>query len=176
MVTIIVIGMTGEGKSEFVKQYINNRNCLVMDIQDEYGARTKYPDQVPINLSTNTSLPRSRYIGGDFNEYLRIVATKKNTVCVFEEATMFLEGRIGRDMRKILINKMHTRNVYILLFHSISSVPPRILQLCNYVVLFRTNDETYQVERKYPSLARTFLEMKESWNKYKGKYRIIKIM
>jgi GTPase SAR1 family protein len=176
MVTIVVIGMTGEGKSEFVKNYIKNRNCLVMDLQNEYGPQTKYPGQVPINLSDNPNHPRARYIGGDFDEYQRIVLNKRNTICVFEEATIFLEGRTGKTMRRILTNKIFTKNVYILLFHSISAVPPRILQLTNYVVLYRTNDEPYQVERKYPSLLSSFNAIRDEWDNHKGKYKVIKIM
>lgn len=177
MTTIIIAGMTGEGKSEFVKQYIGEkRNAFVMDVQNEYGRLTKYPGQKPVNLSDNVNDRRSRYIGGDFKEFLRIVKTKRNTICVFEEATAFLEGRIGIEMRQILINKMFTKNVYILLFHSISAIPPRILQLCNYVVLYRTNDESYQVEKKYPSLFPKFSEIKAKWNDYKGKREIIKMI
>lgn len=176
MVTIVVIGMTGEGKSEFVKKYIQNRNCCVMDLQNEYGPKTKYPNQVPLNLSDNTKDARCRYIGGDFDEFQKIVLQKKNTVCVFEEATIFLEGRTGKTMRRILTNKIFTQNVYILLFHSISAVPPRILQLTNYVVLYRTADELYQVERKYPSLLTAFNETRQQWEESRGKYKVIKIM
>lgn len=171
MKTILVIGMTGEGKSPWIRNYIHGRNCLVFDIQNEYGNRTKYKGQSPVGLSTNTSLPRSRYIGTDISEFLDIVALKKNTVCVFEEATVFFEGRTNDKTRSIMINKMHTGNVYIFVFHSISAVPPRIMQLCDYIVLFKTNDEPYQVERKYPTVAGAYNELR---SKEKGSKQIIK--
>lgn len=161
MTTILVFGHTGQGKSEFVKQYIgDNRNVLVIDVQNEYGERTKYPGQKPLRLSSNTNDRRSRYIGGDFETYCDIVLKKQNTVCVFEEATIFLEGRTGKKMRRILVNKMFTKNVYILCFHSIVACPPRILQLADYVVMYKTLDEDYQVEKKYPSLYEQFLKSK----------------
>lgn len=172
MNTILVLGHTGQGKSEFVKEYIGtDKACLVMDIQDEYGSRTKYPGQKAINLSTNNKERRSRYIGGDFKIYLNIVLSKRKTICVFEEATIFLEGRTMDTMRRVLVNKMFTQNVYVLCFHSICAVPPRILQLADYIVLYKTNDEEYQVERKYPSLYIDFLETKEY---EKGQYKTIK--
>lgn len=175
MNTIIIIGMTGEGKSEFVKKYIGkNRNCLVMDIQNEYGPKTKYPGQIPMNLSTNTKDRRSRYVGGDIREYSKIVLTKQNTICVFEEATVFFQGATDRTIRSILINKMFTKNVYILLFHSINSLPPRFLELCNYVILYRTNDEDYRVEKKFPSLYPDFMEAKKTLQK--GEYKTIKLI
>lgn len=159
MKTILIIGMTGEGKSDFVKHFIQGRNCLVFDVQNEYGERTKYPDQIPLNLPTNTMLPRSRYIGGNFKEFTKLVRTKRNTICVFEEATMFLQGKLGNDTVQLMINKMHTGNVYLFLFHSISSVPPRIMQLVDYVVLYRTNDEDYQVQKKYPRLYHYYIKL-----------------
>lgn len=175
MKLILSVGHTGEGKSEFVKEFIGTtRNCIVMDIQNEYGPYPKYPGQTPLNLSSNVRDDRSRYIGGDFDEYLNIVLNKKNTVCVFEEATIFLEGRIGFKMRKIITNKMFTKNVYILCFHSICSIPPRILQLADYVVLYRTHDEENQVKKKYPSLLKEFVEIKSNWDAFKGKRKVIK--
>lgn len=174
MNTIVVVGAPGQGKSEFVKKFIGKtRNTLINDIQDEYGMRTKYPGQIPIGLTNDTTKPRCRYIGGDIKQFIQIVEKKRNTVCVFEEATIFFEGRIGHDMRRILINKMFTRNVYILCFHSISSIPPKILQFANYVIMFKTNDEEYQVERKYPSLAEAFKEVKTYPD---GKYKEIKML
>ena len=176
MNTIVVIGMTGEGKSEFIKKYIEKRKCFVNDVQNEYGHRTKYPNQKPILLSDNVMDARSRYIGGSFKEFMRLVETKRNTICVFEEATMFLQGAISKDMYKILINKMHTGNVYILPFHSIRKVPPGILDIANFVVLYRTADERELVENKYPSLLPVFDEIKANWDTMKGKYKIVKII
>jgi hypothetical protein len=173
MFTFVVIGMTGEGKSEFSKKYIGKtRNALVNDVQDEYGPRTKYPGQAPLNLSSNTKDKRARYIGGKWKEYLDIIKTKRNTVVIFEEATMFLQGRVSDETYSILINKMFTKNVYILNFHSIRKVPPGILDIANYVVLYRTMDEDILVEKKYPSLYNDFLECKKTLQK--GEYKVIK--
>jgi hypothetical protein len=176
MNTIVVIGMTGEGKSEFIKDYIQGRKCLVNDVQNEYGARTKYPNQKPILLSDNVRDPRSRYTGGSFKEFMKLVESKRNTICVFEEATMFLQGAISKDMYKILINKMHTGNVYIMPFHSIRKVPPGILDITNFVVLYRTADERLLVEKKYPALLSTFDEIKANWEAMKGKYKTVKLI
>ena len=171
MYTFIIVGMTGQGKSEFVKKYIAGRNCLVMDINNEYGSRTKYPGQVPINLSDDVRQARSRYTGGDFERFQDIVLGKRRTICVFEEATIFLEGRTAKKMRMILTNKMFTQNIYFLIFHDITTIPPRALRLSNYVVMYKTGDEDYQVEKKYPSLYPYFLKVK---NLPDGQYVTIK--
>lgn len=174
MNTIIVIGMTGQGKSEFIKQYIgSNRNCLVFDVQNEYGSKPKYPGQRAINLSSDTTKKRSRYIFQDFNGFVEIVKQKKNTICVFEEATMFLSGRIGMNVKEIMINKMFTKNVYIFVFHSIVDCPPGIMRISNYVVLYKTADVEKAVKHKYEKLYPTFLELQKLPN---GSNKIIKIV
>ena len=76
MINILVIGMMGEGKSEFVKQFIKGNNCIVMDFQNEYGPTHKYPNQEQINLSTDVSKSRSLYIGCEFSEYVKLVSVK----------------------------------------------------------------------------------------------------
>lgn len=159
----IVIGAPGEGKTPFCKKMIGGgdsgqdpRHCLVFDINNEYGQRSKYPGQTPFNLSTNNRDLRSRYVGDNIDAFITIAMGKRNTVCIFEEATAFFEGRSKQNTRKLIINRYHTGNVYLFLFHSINSVPPRIMEIANYVVLFKTNDETDTVYRKFSRLGPAF--------------------
>lgn len=142
--------MTGQGKSFFVKNYIKNRKAYVFDVNNEY------------------SLPSvEKNISCDEKDFIKNCFSKKGTICVFEEATGFFEGRTGKDLRRLIVNKRHTKNIYIFVFHSISSVPPRLLQLTNYVILFKTGDEEYQVEKKYPSLLKYYLQLKKEKNQNK---------
>lgn len=152
MYVIMVIGGAQQGKTPFIKDYCKDSNLLINDVQDEYGNRTKYPGQIPYGLTENNLQPRSRYIKGDLEEFMKICANKRNTVCVFEEATLFFQGMTGKEMRKLIFGKAHTKNVYVLVFHSINSVPPRLMEGTNFVVLFKTNDETDTVEGKYKRL------------------------
>jgi hypothetical protein len=162
----IIIGAPGEGKTPFCKKMIGGgdsgvapRRCLVFDINNEYGPRAKYSGQAPFNLSTNTRDFRSRYVGDDIEVFLRLAMSKQDTVVVMEEATAFFEGKTSKTTRRLIINRYHTRNVYLFLFHSINSVPPRIMEIANYVVLFRTNDERDTVYRKYSRLGPAFGEL-----------------
>jgi hypothetical protein len=146
MYCFLVVGMTGQGKSHFTKSYIDNRKCYVFDVNNEY------------NLPTHGE--RSKDISCDEKIFIKNCFLKRETICVFEEATGFFEGKTSRDMRRLIVNKRHTKNVYMFLFHSISSVPPRMLQLTNFVVLFKTGDEVYQVENKFPSLFPYYMKLK----------------
>lgn len=173
MNTYIVIGAPGAGKSPFIRSLIKGRRCLIFDVANEYGQRVKYAGQEPVNLPTKTTFPRSRYIGGKMKDFVSLVKQKTNTVCVFEEATAFLQGMLHLEVTSLIVNRLHTGNSYVFVFHSINSVPPRLLEMCSYVVLFRTNDLVLNVERKAPQLLKYFLELKK---KKFGEKFIIKIM
>lgn len=149
MYAIIVVGMTGQGKSSFVKSYIKGRACHVFDVQNEYN-----------DLSTDPRATRSRHLALKEKQFVKECAARLNTICVFEEATGFLEGRLDPELRRVVLSKRHTGNVLVFCFHSIASIPPRLMQLCNYVVMFKTTDEPYQVESKFPSLYPYYLALR----------------
>lgn len=173
MNTYIIIGGPGQGKSEFVKTAIQGRRCFVFDIQNEYGARTKYKGQKPLYLSDNINEGRSRYTGVKLETFQELVLKKRDTICVFEEATMFFEGRTSGKTREIMINRFHTGNVYMFLFHSINSVPPRIMEMSNYVVLHKTLDEDHNVMYKYSRLYTAYSYLKDQPN---GSRLILKLI
>jgi hypothetical protein len=173
MNTILVIGAPGQGKTPFVRRMIENNRCFVFDIQNEYGDRTKYPGQEKVNLSNNINAERCRYIGNNVDEFLLLCGKKKDTICVFEEATAFFQGRTEKALRRHLINRYHTGNVSLFLFHSINSVPPRLMEMSNFVVLFKTLDELDNVYRKYNRLAIPFQKLEDSPD---GSYEIIKLI
>jgi len=141
----IVVGMTGQGKSHFVKRMIKGRACFVFDVQNEY-----------YELTPNPQAQRARHLELNERLFVEQCAQRRNTICVFEEATGFFEGKLDRELRRLVLSKRHTGNVFLFCFHSISAIPPRLMQLTNHVILFKTADETYQVEQKFPTLAPYF--------------------
>lgn len=175
MYVILVIGSTQQGKTPFIKDYCKDSNCLVFDVQNEYGDKVKYAGQTPYGLPTDTNTPRSRVINLEVENFIQIASGKRKTICVFEEATMFFQGMTNDRMRKLLFSRAFTENVYLLVFHSINSVPPRIMEASNYVVLFKTNDEDKTVERKYPRLLMPFRILQKD-KKPNGKHIKIKML
>lgn len=161
MYVITVIGGAKQGKTPFIKSYCEGSNLLVFDVQNEYGERVKYAGQKPYGLLTNNSY-RQRVTDLDVNKFITLSMSKRNTICVFEESTMFFQGMTGDEMRKVLFGKAHTGNVIILVFHSINSVPPRIMEATDYVILFKTNDELKTVERKYSRLLPYFNKLQSA--------------
>lgn len=167
MHSYIVIGAPGTGKSPFVQTMIDGRRCFVFDVQNEYGTRTKYRGQKPLLLSTNPNDPRSRYVPRektlriDVERFMDMCRQKKDTNLIFEEATIFFEGRMGDQSKTIMVGRKHTGNNLFFVFHSINSVPPRIMELSDYVVLHHTIDQDYVVQYKYPILFRYFLDLQQ---------------
>ena len=99
----------------------------------------------------------------DIKKFITICDTLQNTNIVFEDATGFLRGRQAPDMARLLVKKRHSGNNYIILFHSINRVPPELLEMSNFVVLFKTNDNIVQVEKKFHNyrLNNAFLQLQK---------------
>lgn len=150
MYIILVIGMTGQGKSRLVREKLlqGGKPCLVFDINNEYGGK------FPLSLPTDVRLPRSRYASADMDmdTFLEVVRIKRGTNVVFEEATGFLQGNVGQKLNKLMINKRHTENNYIFLFHALHFVPPAVLLMTNYIFLFKTNDDEADIKKRHARL------------------------
>jgi hypothetical protein len=179
MFTYIVVGAPGSGKSEWVKELVRQRRSFVFDVQNEYGVRTKYKGQVPLNFSDNPNaiqaryVPKSARIKEDAEKFMEMCRTKRDTVIVFEESTIFFEGRTNELTRTLMVNRIHTKNVYVFIFHSIAAIPPRIMQMSNFVVLHKTLDEDTSVANKYNRLFMPYLDLQQ---KPKGSRTIVKLM
>lgn len=165
---ILIIGGTNQGKSYFTKQQIMSDKiaCFVYDVQNCYGAESTKQGDLVLNLPIGTKQMRCRWYGNR-EEFLYYAILRKNTTIVVEEATMFFEGKTSEQTRELIINKHHDRNNIIMMFHSISAVPPRIMQLSDIVVLFKTNDEEKEVSRKYAKCLPAFLKLQNMPNRSK---------
>lgn len=147
MYNTLVIGMTGEGKTSVIKKNLEGKNVLVFDVNDEWH-----------DCDFDTRKKRARFIG-DHEDYLDLCLKRKNTNCVFEDATGFISANTTKAMNKVLVKKRHLKNNNIFFFHSINSVPPRMLEMCNFVYLFKTGDVEKVVEKKYPKLHNAFVKV-----------------
>jgi len=153
--SIIIAGMTGQGKSPFTRALLQlnpGRGCLVYDVNNEYGEfcgkeKVKFKS---LGLTTDIRAQRCRYAKRDMNmtEFMNIAKCKSNCDIVFEEATVFFYGRIQTDLIQLVVNKGHTNNNYIFLFHSLANIPPTLLRITNKLVLFKTADSRADVQAK----------------------------
>lgn len=133
----LVIGMTGEGKTSLVRRMVEDTNVFVFDVNDEWH-----------DCSFDTRAKRARFIG-DYEEYLILCMNRRNTNCIFEDATGFVSSNITKVFNKVMVKKRHNKNNYFFFFHSIADVPPAIARKMNYLILFKTGDEERVVSKKY---------------------------
>src|SRR5690606_21657191 len=86
----------------------------------------------------------------ELDEFTNFVDNSRNGVFVFEEATIFFNTRgTDKTLNKILVRKRHTNNTIILVFHSLRAIPRYVYDLCNYMVVRKTNDSETQIMSKF---------------------------
>ena len=148
----IICGATDTGKSYFIKQIFkkvpNKGALLIYDIEREY--EEFYPYQLD-----------------DFQEFLETAVKCENAVIVLEETTAFLSNR-GDNMTviKLLVQKKHSNNYVIMVFHSVRMIPRFVYELSNFITIFKTNDapDMTAKELKDHRLEDIMIEVKNSKN------------
>lgn len=141
----IVVGATGMGKTTWLKNMLRTvhpENLFLYDVNAEYTELYNAP------------LP-------DFDKFSDEAKHKRESVIVFEEATIFLNNRGSNvSLIDVLVRKRHTKNIVFLVFHSFRAVPKYIIDLCNYMVIHKTNDTVDLVARyKNDTITKAFSEI-----------------
>lgn len=131
---IICVGGTGKGKTTFVKSRLRkvNKNAIhLYDVNNEY-----------------TEFYKGKFT--TFETFTEKAAKITNAVIVFEESTIFFSHTgSSQTIREILVRKRHTQNTIIFVFHSLRQIPRFIIDMCNYMVIFKTNDNAELVEKRF---------------------------
>lgn len=145
----IVVGGTGMGKSTFVKNLVSKVHPNALFIYDVNAEYTEY---------YNAPLLK-------FPDFCTQATNKTDSLIVFEEASIFLSNRgSNAELIEILVRKRHTRNVIVLVFHSIRTIPKYIMAYVNYFVMYKTvNDTTKHVEMlDIPEILKAFTELRDA--------------
>jgi GTPase SAR1 family protein len=149
---IIIIGGRGQGKTTFIKKAIEGKPNYVFDVQNEYSD------------GFNPCGHQERGL------FMQEADQFINTNVVFEEATGFFKGKTPPLLDRMMLSVRHTGNNLFFVFHTIQAVPPGIINMVNYIVLFRTADQQPDVIRKkYPLLWPYFVKLhrdKKPHNKF----------
>lgn len=162
---ICIIGGANQGKSYYTKQQLNkveDAPCLVYDVQGAYGDSSTKDGDIIMNLplTRDGKDKRARYYGNE-NDFIAIAQRRRGTNIVIEEATIFFQGMTASNMRRLMVDRFHHRNNIYIMFHSINAVNPRILEMSDFIVLFKTGDDPSIIKRKYGKLLEPFLKLQK---------------
>jgi len=164
--TALIAG-ANQGKSYFAKEILISQKgpCFVYDIQNCYGSSSTKPGDLVTDLPLATTpeealtrYARCRFFGTP-DEFIEIASQRRNSTIVIEEATIFLEGKTQPNMRKLMVDRFHHKNNIIIMFHSVNSINPRILEMSDYIVLFKTGDSDSIIKRKCPKIYEYFKKL-----------------
>lgn len=153
MYLILIIGHTGQGKSTWMQKFIQGKRKYIFDVNNEYK---NLPED-------NRILPEMRNRDMNMKKFLENCAVVRNTNICFEDATGFFRGKQSAELSRLMVSKRHTGNNFLFLFHSINRVPPELMEMSNYIILFKTNDNIDIVENKFknPELSQAFLKLQK---------------
>jgi len=167
---IIICGGTGTGKSHYT-----NKELLCNDIRAIGGKDYYYPSvrslrQYIFDINNEYQLPNDsiirpfmRNVECNDKQFVENCKRITKTNIVFEDASGFLRGRQSKEIARLIVQRRHTQNNYIILFHSINRIPPELLEYCNYLILFKTGDNLKDIDNKFknPLINQMFLSLKE---------------
>ncbi len=103
-------------------------------------------------------------------DILKISADAVNTVIIFEDATSYIAGGVlPMWWRRVPADsKQKNQDIYFV-FHALMQVPPDLVRLANFVVLFKTGEEfnnTVRNKYPFPTLHEAYHKVQKSSNKY----------
>lgn len=162
----LILGMTGTGKSYFIKSEVLTRpdikNFFIFDIYREYGPddedviKLKIPS-VPVCKIQDYKggkfrcVPESDDIDEDFERLIKHCSTLVNVSVIAEDCTTFLGSHSHKLLKKLLVEKRHTNMQYFLLFHSFNRIPNFVYELSNWVVFGKTNESPEDIYQMFKS-------------------------
>lgn len=185
MYLILAIGAAGQGKSKFINDtFLNNANKPNPNVPNKnlYFPSAHSKSQYVFDVNNEYLLPTDtgqyqqfmRHTECNMKRFMQVAKGLRNYNIVIEDATGFLRGNIGKEFSQLLVSKIHTGNNYIVYFHSINRVPPEIMEMSNYVILFKTVDSIDSLKKfKNNSLTQNFIALQHEKQYSK---RIIKLI
>ncbi len=98
-----------------------------------------------------------------------IAKTCYNTVIILEDSGRFVGSALRSSVLKLVTDTKQKNIDLYLVFHALMQVPPRLIQLADYILLHKTNEtltKTLQNKYPFPDLHKAFYSVQKNKNKY----------
>lgn len=174
----IYIGTTGTGKTSYIKNnidYFNLPKVLIADCAENPEWQTMETFDNPewasrkIPIMPLEKLPHHKkgiyHIFHEDTELLEelIFQHVNNCVLIWEDATQWFGATLNKFQKKIILRGKQVNVDHHMIFHSSTDVPKRLIGYCDFIVLFKTNESTFD-KSKYtnPQFEKCFNEVRDS--------------
>ena len=171
----IIVGGRGSGKTTLVKSIIDNykivhllQKILILDELDN-EAYSMFPVINQNMLFRWSGSNVYRIFEGDSIETIEIVNNSlKNLLFICEDAARYIEPRIQKSVKRILINSKQINCDLIFVYHDFHDLPAALIRKANTLTLFKTESPEYRKNDlpAYPLIYETWLKVIKSKNPY----------
>ena len=183
---ILVVGARGTGKTRLLKELMRlskKRKKYLIDTADNDVWKNMGTFDRPANSAIKIPILQiedlykqpeglHRIITPDPEElYPELQRTTRNSLIVLEDATRYVESRISKPLKRIVLDTKQKNNDLILVFHALAEVPPKLVRMSDKIVLFKTQ-ESYNAS-KYPFPIIEYWMKKIAENKSRYFYKTI---
>lgn len=145
---VVFVGRPRTGKTFYINQLIENekKKVLIYDLNNEQKYR-HYP-KMDIGQLPAWKAGKYRLFTDDAEKLLDYIHLHvRNATIVLEDATSYINNNTTKILRKILVSRRHWNLDIFLTFHGLNMVPPVVFELCNFVVVKKTNDNEKKLAR-----------------------------
>lgn len=149
---VLLIGKMHTGKTPKVKQLVesNDLKRLVLDVREEYPIT--YSKVIPSDFENKEEA--AKY-------FMRKAETAEDSNIVIEEATAFFNGYNDKQLMYFVTGIEHNHCVGYFCFHSIKKTPQTLIDLCEFIVLYKTGESLSTVIKKDARFKHFYLKQKK---------------
>jgi hypothetical protein len=163
----VLVGATGTGKSSIAKEMFEDAPAgCVFDIQEEYGVQGLHEFKQSVK-PTKFSIHPAYY---DREKFVRVVELTKGYTFALEESTGYIDNdffksKLGKRLIQCIVAKRHIQkesgggNNYILVFHSVKSIPAQLWTFIDFMFLFPTVEKDFDSSDKLVMEAHSALDI-----------------
>jgi len=146
----LVLGMRNAGKTFYIRQLIPEyrkahprKRILILDTLD-------HPDYRDTPAITPEMIPRwnqpavYRIFGSKTEEILQAAEGMYNSLVILEDASKYIDANLQPHIKTWVIDSKQKNTDIIFLFHGFSFTPPKLIRLCDIIVLLKCDDPVYR--------------------------------